>query len=163
MPATTVLPEGAVAVPRLAARCEANHRRRQRRLRAPADAPAPARDAAPQSATTGSPPAVATAQLCLNLITGGGWRCEPATSPVRAGVLFFYTRIKSASGVTVQHRWYRGDRLFRVVDLQVGANANEGYRTYSRTTVNDRSAGEWRVELATKDGTVLHEEKFTVQ
>ena len=129
----------------------------------PADAPAPERDAARQSATTGSPPAVATAELCLNLITGGGWRCEPATSPVRAGVLFFYTRIKSASNVTVQHRWYRGDRLFRVVDLQVGANANEGYRTYSRTTVNDRSAGEWRVELATKDGTVLHEEKFTVQ
>ena len=78
-------------------------------------------------------------------------------------MLFFYTRVRSAANVEVQHRWYRDNRLFRVVDLQVGGNSTEGYRTYSRTTVSQRNAGEWRVELATKDGTVLHEEQFTVQ
>jgi hypothetical protein len=64
---------------------------------------------------------------------------------------------------TVQHRWYRGDRLHRTVNLPVRVNTREGYRTYSRTSVDSKGGGDWRVELRTRDGVVLHEERFVVQ
>ena len=62
----------------------------------------------------------------------------------------------------MQHRWYRGDRLRQVVDLKIGANATDGYRTYSRQTV-DKQAADWKVELRSKDGVLLHEERFVVR
>ena len=37
----------------------------------------------------------------------------------------------------------------------------EGYRTYSRYFVT--AGAEWRVELRTSDGALLHEEKFVVK
>ena len=39
----------------------------------------------------------------------------------------------------------------------------EGYRTYSRNTVDQQSTGDWRVELRTNDGILLHEERFAVR
>jgi hypothetical protein len=38
-----------------------------------------------------------------------------------------------------------------------------GYRIFSRYTMKADSAGNWKVELRTKDGTLLHEERFSVQ
>ncbi len=110
-------------------------------------------------------PVVAVAELCRTLSTRGpgGWRCVPPEHPLSPGPLFFYTRLKTPTGVTVQHRWYRGDRVHRVVDLRIGANAIEGYRTYSRNTVDSRGQGDWKVELTTRDGAVLHEERFVVR
>jgi hypothetical protein len=58
------------------------------------------------------------------------------------------------------HRWYRGSTLRRSVRLTTRANATEGYRTYSRQTVDK---GEWRVELRSADGDVLHEQRFDVR
>jgi hypothetical protein len=49
-----------------------------------------------------------------------------------------------------------------VVELQVRANSVRGYRTYSRTTVDSLSGADWRVELRTSNGTLLHEERFSV-
>jgi hypothetical protein len=99
--------------------------------------------------------------VCRNLRTGGGeWRCDPAGEAVSAGQLFFYTRVKSERDAVVQHRWYRGTELRKSADLEIAANPGAGYRTYSRNTV---SAGEWRVELRTPSGDVLHEERFTVR
>jgi hypothetical protein len=107
---------------------------------------------------------VAVAQLCRTLSTGGrGWRCVPATSSLEPGALFFYTRLRSPQPMAVQHRWYRGDRVQKVVDLSISTNMGEGYRTYSRHTVGAQNAGDWRVELVTRDGTVLHEERFVVR
>jgi hypothetical protein len=57
------------------------------------------------------------------------------------------------------HRWYRGDTLRQSVRLRIQANATEGYRTYSRQTVDD---GDWRVEVNSADGRLLHEERFAV-
>jgi hypothetical protein len=113
-------------------------------------------------------PSVANAQLCkgasFSASTGaaGDWRCDPAGETVGAGPLVFYTRLKSSNDTTVQHRWYNGDRLQQQVELRVRANPVMGYRTYSRRSVNDRSPGDWKVELRAKDGTLLHEERFVV-
>jgi hypothetical protein len=53
--------------------------------------------------------------------------------------------------------------LRRAVPLRVEANPGDGYRTYSRSTISRENAGDWRVELRSADGTVLHEERFTVR
>ena len=77
--------------------------------------------------------------------------------------MFFYTRVKSATATTIEHRWYQGDRLRQAMRLRIQANPGAGYRTYSRNTITSERAGNWRVELRSADGAVLHEERFTVQ
>jgi hypothetical protein len=106
---------------------------------------------------------VVAAQLCRDLSTGEDWNCVAASLPVAPGTLYFYTRIKSPAATTVQHRWYRGDRLRQVIELPILANTTVGYRTYSRNTVDDQGVGDWRVELRASDGVLLHEERFVVR
>jgi hypothetical protein len=91
------------------------------------------------------------------------WQCEAADSQVPPGPMFFYTQLKSATATTIEHRWYQGDRLRQAVQLHIQANPGAGYRTYSRNTISSEHAGDWRVELRGADGTVLHEERFTVR
>jgi hypothetical protein len=132
-------------------------------------APARTAPASPSRSTAApvpkSPLVVVDVQLCRDLRTGGpvagGWRCDPAGSPIAPGRLLFYTRLKSPTATTVQHRWYRGDRLQQAVELTIRANTRSGYRTYSRNTVS--ASGDWRVELRTRDGVLLHEERFIVR
>ena len=109
-----------------------------------------------------SAPTLVAADLCRTLQMGSNWRCAPATGTLRPGVVFFYTRLLSQTDTTVQHRWYRGDRLHQAVTLRVHANSRAGYRTYSQMTVSSARAGDWRVELRAANGLVLHEERFTV-
>ena len=111
---------------------------------------------------TASAPTLARAELCRALQIGSDWRCAPATRTLRPGVVFFYTRLLSPTDTTIEHRWYRGDRLHQTVTLRVHANALAGYRTYSQMTVSPARAGDWRVELRAANGAVLHEERFTV-
>jgi len=128
--------------------------------------PTPVSPAAKSRAATGAatkPPVVAAARLCKALSTGGDWRCVPPSAPVDPGSLFFYSRVKSLTDTTVQHRWYHGGRLLRTVELRIRANPIDGYRTYSRNTVNSQGSADWRVELRSKDGAVLHEERFVVR
>ena len=111
-----------------------------------------------------TPVTVVEARLCSNLTNAGGaWTCSPPADPVRSGVIFFYTRVASAHEGIVLHRWYHDDRLQRSRELQIHANAASGYRTYSRYTLDSKSAGKWRVELRTPDGRLLHEEQFVVR
>ncbi len=105
---------------------------------------------------------MADAQLCRRLSTSD-WRCDPVSSPVAPGRLFFYTRVKAAQNTTIEHRWYRDDRLRQSVELRIRASPGSGYRTYTRQTVTAENAGNWRVELRTKDGSLLHEERFVVR
>jgi hypothetical protein len=49
------------------------------------------------------------------------------------------------------------------VQLRIQANPGAGYRTYSRSTITRENDGDWRVELRSADGAVLHEERFTVR
>lgn len=119
----------------------------------------------------GTPPApsraagaitLTTAQLCRTFSTGGGrWRCDPAVDPVSPGAIVLYTRIKSPREVVVVHRWYRKDALRQSVRLTIRANATDGYRTYSRQTV-DRGA-DWHVEVRSAEGALLHERRFVVK
>jgi hypothetical protein len=121
-----------------------------------------------KAASVPQPRLVAAARLCRDLSTAAprgssDWRCVPPRLPVGPGSLFFYTRLKSPTATTVQHRWYRGNRLHQVVDLPIRVNMTGGYRTYSRSTINNQGAGDWKVELRTSDGTLLHEERFVVR
>ena len=103
---------------------------------------------------------VVTAQLCAAL---EAWRCDRANARNPPGRMFFYTRVKSATATTIEHRWYQGDRLRHAAHLRIQANPDTGYRTYSRMTISDERVGDWRVELRSADGAVLHEERFTVR
>ena len=141
-------------------------------------APAPGRSAVTGAAKPPSVPATRTAsdkgptptgsatvslvesQLCRSL---SNWQCSPATNPAEPGLFIFYTRVKSARDTTVQHRWYLNGDLRRSVDLRVGANASEGYRTFSRNTVAAERRGNWTIEVRDAGGALLHEERFLVQ
>lgn len=126
------------------------------------DRPAPKRRNG--TASGASRMAVVDAEICRDLSTGSGdWKCTRPSTPIGPGRLTFYTRIKSPTETTVQHRWYRDGELRQAGELRVRANLNAGYRTYSRYTIDDRSRGNWRVELRAKDGAVLHEERFVVR
>jgi hypothetical protein len=109
-----------------------------------------------------APISVVEAQLCSSLSTKD-WRCAPASTPAAAGFLYFYTRLRSPLPTKVEHRWYYEDRLVQAVTLDIGANQGPGYRTNSRHTISAERAGNWRVELRSQDGTVLHEERFVVR
>jgi hypothetical protein len=132
-------------------------------------APAGAGERGASAASAPVSPTVADARLCRDLSTGtsrgvsGNWQCNRPSLPVHPGSLFFYTRLRSAGDTTVQHRWYRGNRLRKAVNLRIRANPTDGYRTYSRNTVDNLSGGDWRVEIRTKDGSLLHEERFVVR
>jgi Tetratricopeptide repeat/Protein of unknown function (DUF2914) len=103
-----------------------------------------------------------TAQLCRNFSTSGAsWRCDRAVDPVSPGPVVLYTRIKSPRHAVVVHRWYRGDTLRQSVKLPIRANATAGYRTYSRQTVDGGT--DWRVEVRSAEGVLLHERRFVVR
>jgi hypothetical protein len=110
-------------------------------------------------ASPAAAPIVIRASICAEL---NDWLCDPADRPVPPGPLFFYTQVTSARATTVEHRWYRDNHLSQSVELHVEPSAKAGYRTFSRYTMNRESAGNWRVELRSEDGVLLHEERFTV-
>jgi len=145
------------------------------RTAAPPTRPAPIEQGGPPTATpprdnrnvaANEPPAeggitVATAQLCGTFSTSGSsWRCDQVGLSVAPGSVVFYTRVRSPRDTAVVHRWYQGATLRQSVMLRIQANATEGYRTYSRLTVDD---GDWRLEVRGEDGNLLHEQRFAVR
>jgi hypothetical protein len=124
-------------------------------------APAPAKKPPATSVAASDGLTLASAQLCQKFSTNDGkWRCDPAGASVPPGPIVLYTRVRSPRDGTVVHRWFRGDTLRQSVRLPVRANATEGYRTYSRQTVN---AGDWRVEVRSAAGDLLHEQHVIVK
>jgi hypothetical protein len=137
---------------------------------APSPAPAAARPTPPPPtrSTPAAQPATPTAdasltigdaQLCTAL--SPSYHCDVAGSTVPSGRLVFYTRLIATRDTSVVHRWYRGTELRQAVRLDVPAR-RQGFRTFSRATVST-SEGEWRVELRSRDGQLLHAERFTVR
>jgi hypothetical protein len=116
-------------------------------------------------ATTGAGVTVLAAAVCRALERRGSpdWRCTPAAEFKVAETVTFYTRLRSATNTTVEHRWYRNDRLHQTMRLRVQANPANGYRTYSRTTISAGRSGDWRVELRTTDGSLLTQFDFVVR
>jgi len=146
----------------------------------PTGEPAPIEQARPpiielqsgdRGAPAGKPPApsrssgaitLTTAQLCRTFATSGAtWQCDPAVDPVSPGRIVLYTRVRSPRDAVVVHRWYRGDTLRQSVNLTIRATATEGYRTYSRQTVD--AGADWHVEVRSAEGTLLHEQRFVVR
>jgi hypothetical protein len=71
--------------------------------------------------------------------------------------------VRSPRDNTIRHLWYRDGALQQSVELTVRANLGPGYRTYSRMMVERGGTGDWRVELRSKDGALLHEERFVLR
>jgi len=110
-------------------------------------------------ASTSAGLTVVKARLCAEI---DDFACDPPDRPIPSGPLFFYTQVKSTTATTIQHRWYRDNRLYQSVPLRVQASPG-GYRTFSESIMTGDSAGSWRVELRTEDGVLLHEERFAVR
>jgi hypothetical protein len=120
-----------------------------------------ATDKPPPAALSSGPISLTAAELCQTFsTTGGSWQCDPPGASVAPGPLVLYTRVRSARDAAVVHRWYREDMLRQALTLTVRANMSEGFRTYSRHTVN---RGNWRVEVRNADGGLLHEQRFEVR
>jgi DUF2914 family protein/tetratricopeptide repeat protein len=127
---------------------------------APLEPPAPrAKTVTPQAVT------VLTARLCRALKRNGSpdWQCSSPSGDLHPGTYSFYTRLLTSTSTTVEHRWYRDGRVHQVMRLRIIANPSGGYRTYSSNTISPERVGDWKVELRTADGTVLHEERFVVR
>jgi hypothetical protein len=125
---------------------------------------APVRPPATRAGTSRSAVTLTEARLCRSLsTTGAEWRCQAPRSPVTAGPLVFYSRVRSARGTTIEHRWYRDDVLTQAVELRIAANPGAGYRTYSRQTIDGAHTGAWRVEVRDAAGAVVGEERFVVR
>ena len=102
------------------------------------------------------------ARLCRTLSTAD-WRCAPAGTPAAPGALSFYTRITSPRATTVLHQWYFEGMLLRTVRLDIAANQAAGFRTYSRNTIIPERAGQWRIDVRTTDGDLIHQERFEIR
>ena len=114
-------------------------------------------------------PVVVEAQVCSSLVTRDNdgaplrdWRCDEVVESAEPGQLYFYTRIRSPTSLTVEHRWLRDGVVEQTIDLDVTVNNGLGYRTYSSIAVPPAMSGAWRVELRTGDQAVLRVEEFVV-
>ena len=135
----------------------------------PSDDPPAARrpESSPVALTT---PVVVRAEICSELDTRASdgtplaeWRCEPIVGRAASGRLFFYTRIRSRTRATLEHRWLRDGVLQQAVDLDIEANDGLGYRTYSSRAVSSEDRGTWRVELRLDDEQLLHAAEFVAR
>ena len=130
-----------------------------------ADTPAPVERPKPQETSITSGVSVLNAQLCSALEKKGSpdWQCASVNGDPQPGTYIFYTRLLTKADTTVEHRWYRGERVHQVMRLRVAASPGSGYRTFSSNTISPERAGNWRVELRGADGTLLREEHFVIR
>jgi Protein of unknown function (DUF2914)/Tetratricopeptide repeat len=127
---------------------------------APVERPNP-----PETSITPASMSVLNAQLCSALEKEGSpdWQCAPVNGDLQPGTYIFYTRLLTNADATIEHRWYRGERVQQVIRLRVAASPGKGYRTFSSNTVSPERAGDWTVELRGADGTVLREKHFVIR
>jgi Protein of unknown function (DUF2914)/Tetratricopeptide repeat len=119
----------------------------------------------PKTSITPASVSVLNAQLCSALEKEGSpdWQCAPVNGDPQPGTYIFYTRLLTNAETTVEHRWYRGERVQQVRRLRVVASPGRGYRTFSSNTVSAEQTGGWKVELRGADGTVLWEKHFVIR
>ena len=131
----------------------------------PSPAPKPVAGPERRREVSKEPVTVLTAQLCSALERRGSpdWKCAQATGDLQPGTYLFYTRLLTSAATTVEHRWYRGERVHQVMRLRVSPSPGTGYRTYSGNTISAERAGDWKVELRAADGSLLQEERFVVR
>lgn len=99
-------------------------------------------------------------RLCATLARSGGvWNCEAATNPTGGDAIYYYTRVRSSRDIIVRHRWTHEGEIVRTVPLEVRANPQGGFRTFSRQSLAGRN-GTWEVALVASDGTVVDRQQF---
>jgi DUF2914 family protein/tetratricopeptide repeat protein len=108
---------------------------------------------------------VLTAQLCSALEKRGSpdWQCTMVGGNLPPATYIFYTRLQTDANTTVEHRWYRDDRLHQVMRLRVIASGGGGFRTFSSNTISAERSGSWKVEVRAADGMLLQEEHFVIR
>ena len=131
--------------------------------------PPAGRPDSPQPSALATSSVVAAAEVCSQLDTRAAdgaplaeWQCRPVVDRATPGRLFFYTRIRSRTSATVEHRWLWDGVLEQQVALDIAANDGPGYRTYSSHTVSPEKRGTWRVEVRLDDQKLLHAQEFVV-
>ena len=83
------------------------------------------------------------------------------TFPASVGKLYVFTRVIGAKEeIQIKHRWFYGERLLAEIRLPV---KSMNWRTYSSKIILLEWTGEWKVDIATQDGSVLRSLTFTVQ
>ena len=120
---------------------------------------------APETSITSASVSVLKAQLCSALEKSGSpdWQCAPMNGDPEPATYILYTRLLTNADTTVEHRWYRGERVQQVRRLRVAASPGRGYRTFSSNTISPERAGDWKVELRGADATVLWEAHFVIR
>lgn len=122
--------------------------------------PTPPRTAPPAAAASGAAQIGVDGTLCATLARSGGvWRCEPVSDPLDGDAIYYYTRVRSGRDILVRHRWTHEGEVVRTVPLEVRANPQQGFRTFSRQSLAGRS-GTWEVALVAPDGTVVDRQQF---
>lgn len=131
----------------------------------PKKTPAPRETREASRTSASGPVTVLNAQLCSALEKSGSpdWQCTPVSGVMRPGRYVFYTRLLTTADTTVEHRWFHDGRVHQVMRLRVSPGPGNGYRTYSSNRVIAERAGEWKVELRSRDGALLHEERLVVR
>jgi hypothetical protein len=119
----------------------------------------------PKAPETSVSVTVLNARLCRALEKTGSpdWQCTPMNGNSPPATYILYTRLLTNAETTVEHRWYRGERVQQVRRLRVAPSPGRGYRTFSSNTISPERAGDWKVELRGADGTVLWEEHFVIR
>ena len=80
------------------------------------------------------------------------------TFPVDVGEVACWTLVEGGADMTIQHIWIHDEMEFPVA-LQVGGSP---WRTWSRKTIPEAWAGDWRIEIRDEAGNLLDTVSFTV-
>ena len=91
----------------------------------------------------------------------GEWRCDAVGTP---SILTRSTTTR-ACGLPATRScvtWSYQGQVVRTVNLEVRANPEVGFRTFSRQTVSGRGSGPWEVALIAPDGAVIDTQRFAV-
>lgn len=81
-----------------------------------------------------------------------------STFPADVGEVACWTLVEGGADTTIQHIWIHDEMEFPV-SLQVGGSP---WRTWSRKTIPEEWAGDWRVEIRDEAGNLLDTVSFTV-
>jgi len=80
------------------------------------------------------------------------------TFPADVGEVVCWTLVEGGADMTIQHIWIHDEMEFPV-SLQVGGSP---WRTWSRKTIPEEWAGDWRIEIRDEAGNLLDTVSFTV-
>ena len=80
--------------------------------------------------------------------------------PDTVGRVFCFTKVSGAEEpVTISHVWYFREKEISRIDLEIKSKT---WRTWSYKNIPKGWVGNWRVDIVSSEGEVLHQRRFTV-